>query len=320
MQKGVLLTEPASTKVYKYVGASYLDRVLSDDATVSLRCSYPREFNDPYELFLTIPYDVEPELLAFYAEVIGELPQTATTCFSLAPDIVPMWAHYGQGHEGAVIEFDAARLSAQFPRNGAGAIDYRDTADPEMAVLLKRALTTKKPRHTYFLQRAVMSAAYYTKSTAWAYERETRIVVDGEYLTGRGELQVLNVPNQCVTSLIAGARASETTQSILKARAGAMGTHYYQMRIGRSSPKPFFVDESAVPYTFDEHGLSDAVASCESCGEPLSGMALECSWCRIDHEAEYAAAASNPFRVLDHYGMLESYLEGMNAVERRRKD
>ena len=68
--------------LYKYVGASYLDQVVGLDGKVTLKCSHPRDFNDPYELFLAVDGNNDPEALAFYAEVVGDLPQIPTTCFS----------------------------------------------------------------------------------------------------------------------------------------------------------------------------------------------------------------------------------------------
>ena len=38
---------------------------------MTLKCSLPRNFNDPYELFLTVNFREKPEALAFYTDVIG---------------------------------------------------------------------------------------------------------------------------------------------------------------------------------------------------------------------------------------------------------
>jgi hypothetical protein len=85
-----------SNKIYKYVGSSNLNNVLASAEQVTLKCSYPKDFNDPYELFLTINFNEKPDALAFYSEVIGDLPQLPTTCFSRSPSVIPMWAHYAQ--------------------------------------------------------------------------------------------------------------------------------------------------------------------------------------------------------------------------------
>jgi hypothetical protein len=113
-------------RIYKYIGHSYIGKVLGDSQQVTLKCSYPKDFNDPYELFLTINFNESPELLAFYSDVIGELPQIPTTCFSRSPLVIPMWAHYAQNHEGFAIEFDEAELMKHFPESGFGDVDYQD--------------------------------------------------------------------------------------------------------------------------------------------------------------------------------------------------
>lgn len=39
----------------------------------------PREFADPYELFLTIGVDTDRELLAYYADIVGEMVHVMET-------------------------------------------------------------------------------------------------------------------------------------------------------------------------------------------------------------------------------------------------
>ena len=99
-----------SKYIYKYVGSSYLDKIFMTKEHITLKCSYPKDFNDPYELFLTIDFNERPEVLAFYADAVGELPQLHTTCFSRSPAVLPMWAHYAQNLQGLCIEFDEKLL------------------------------------------------------------------------------------------------------------------------------------------------------------------------------------------------------------------
>jgi hypothetical protein len=68
-----------SKKIYEYVGPEHVDRVLHSSNVVTLKCSLPKEFNDPYELFLTIDFNEEPDALAYYADAIGELPEWSET-------------------------------------------------------------------------------------------------------------------------------------------------------------------------------------------------------------------------------------------------
>lgn len=136
-----------STKIYKYVCCSYLHKVIGLPGQVTLKCSCPKNFNDPYELFLTIDFKEQPDVLAFYKDLIGNLPQLPTTCFSRSPIVIPMWAHYAQNTEGFAIEFDETALAQSFPESGFGDVDYRDTADDNLTNLLYRAFEIGKPRY-----------------------------------------------------------------------------------------------------------------------------------------------------------------------------
>ena len=105
-----------SNNIYKFVDSEYLDKVLGAGDKVTLKCSFPKDFNDPYELFLTINFKEKPEILAFYSDVVGQLPQLPTTCFSRSPTVLPMWAHYAQNLQGFAIEFDQEKLEKYFQK------------------------------------------------------------------------------------------------------------------------------------------------------------------------------------------------------------
>jgi len=58
------------------MGPEILDLAFSpEDEKVGFKCSLPEDYNDPYELFLSIDRTLDPQLLAFYQESIGEIPQ-----------------------------------------------------------------------------------------------------------------------------------------------------------------------------------------------------------------------------------------------------
>jgi len=56
-----------------------------------------------------------------------------------------------------------------------------------------------------------------------------------------------------------------------------------------------------------------------SCGEPLSEDMDLCQWCRITENEKYAAAQSNPFRILEAYGRLEAYIKQADQVGKNNK-
>lgn len=169
------------SKVYKYFWAGVIDLVFARPKLCGIKCSLPRDYNDPYELFLGVDLTVEPGLLAAYSELVSELPQRPTSCFSKSPVVAPMWAHYGDNHSGFVVEFDVDALKAAFPDILIRDVTYRTKPSADIADQLQRAIGTKKPRHTYFLQQAVLAMAYFSKDVAWSYEQECRLIDQEDY-------------------------------------------------------------------------------------------------------------------------------------------
>lgn len=303
-----------SKNIYKYVGPAYLDKVIGGDSGATLKCSYPKDFNDPYELFLTIDFNERPDALAFYADAVGEIPQLPTTCFSRSPIVTPMWAHYASNLQGFAIEFDEKLLAEAFPESGFGDIDYQDAPSPELTDMLYRAFTIGKPRYVYFLHKGVFSAAYYTKASCWSYEQERRMVVKESETRLLGDLVLMDVPKECITALICGPRASPATSNAVREKANKLGCDFYEMRIGKVSPQPFFIGTDGKPFVFSDAAIEPAGKYCSSCKEPLVEEVEHCSWCQINDAHRSAAAARNPYRVFAHFGMLDSYIEGMEAI------
>lgn len=305
-----------SKTLYKYAGPDVFEKHFAIPGYCSLKCSYPSDFNDPYELFLTINYDQSPEVLAYYEETIGEIPQRPTTCFSKSPEVVPMWAHYAHDHRGVVIEIDEDKLSQHFTEIGFGDIDYQDEPDDEIEQQLHRALMTCKPRHVYFLQTAVMSAAYFTKASCWSYEKERRLVARSADIEEVDGVQLLYVPYDCVSALITGSRTSEAVRSAVRDRAEEIDCPYYEMNISRSRTKPYFVDLNDERYLFVENEFVNAQNCCMTCAEPIDEECEECAWCAVRPEHRETAAEQNPMRILQHVGTLGEYYDECERIRR----
>lgn len=306
-------------KAYKYVSADVIDKAFSQKGNCHLKCSYPKEFNDPYELFLTIDYNQKPDVLAYYHETIGQLPQLATTCFSKSPDVIPMWAHYAHNHQGVVIEVDEEILSDYIPEIRFGDIDYLDEPNETILEFLLRAHTTCKPRHVYFLQKAVFSAAYYTKNTCWSYEQERRLVIAPEDCVELNDLLLIQLPNESITSLIVGHRSSLDTKENIKSLSKTIGCSYYEMHIGRSNPKPYFSSDGKSSYTFNGNKIIKNKNSCKTCNEPVYEANKMCPWCSIEHIHKLSAASRNPMRTMAEIGILERYYREANEISRGLK-
>lgn len=302
--------------LYKYIGPATLDKVFSEPDHFTMKCSRPKTFNDPYELFLTLDFHERPEALAYYADVVGDLPQIPTTCFSRSPAVVPMWAHYAQNHEGFVIELNEEKMATTFPESGFGDVDYMDAPREGLRDMLYRAFEIQKPRYVHFLRKGVFSSAYYTKTTCWSYENERRMLVGEKEVRMTGDLILMDVPNGCMTSIIAGPRASIELQERLRAKAAEIGCNFLQIKIGRSSAVPYFHGANGACYVFENGALRTAGNVCHKCKEPCAADVNECSWCQIDDSHRVDAARRNPYRMMAHYGLLESYIQSVTAIDR----
>lgn len=304
-------------KLYKYLAPGLAGKALSQEGA-TLKFSLPSEFNDPFELFLTVDRNSPPATLAFYEEVIGEMEMMPTTCFSRHPDVVPMWAHYGQNGEGFVIEVDEASLRTELGESSAiQDVTYRDSQDEDLAQSLARAQIRQKFRDIYFLRNSVYHAAYFTKASCWSYEKERRLVLnDATDLVQADGMSLLSIPPQCVTAVILGSKTDAETKSRLRSYAADIGCEVYECRIGRSSITPFFLASNGSSRIFAGGEISEPENACGVCAEPLK-EGNRCSWCRIEDADRDSAAASNSWRSLAAHGLLEEYIDSMNSVGKK---
>lgn len=132
-------------------------------------------------------------------------------------------------------------------------------------------------------------------------------------------MMLLDIPKECVIALICGARASEQTMQELQAAAENPSCEYLQMKVVRSNAVPYFVDSNGASFTFDGEGISPAVANCRACKEPVASGGTLCPWCRINDTHKKGAMNRNSYRMLDHLGMLEEYVRGMDVITYGRK-
>jgi hypothetical protein len=302
--------------IYKYFGPELASVVLSDNGA-TLKCSLPKDFNDPYELFLTVDFSSDAGALACYQEAIGTIPQLPTTCFSKSPAVSPMWAHYGQNVSGFAIEFDEDELKEKFSESKFHDVQYQDEASEGLTDMLHRAHVIGKPRYTYFLQSGVFHAAYFTKTTAWSYEMERRMLTDESEVRIFEDLLLLDIPSNCITAIIAGARSEPELADQLEKRAKDFGCRFFKMQIGKTTTSPYFVDSHGAPHIFNRESIVPAEYSCDSCSEPLKANNEKCSWCQITDEHRLEAAIRNPYRMLARIDHLDEYIKSMDKITER---
>lgn len=309
--------------LYKYMGPDIADKFLLPDGSCSLKFSYLKDYNDPFEFFLTISYDQTPETLAYYNEMISMVIQYPVTCFSKSPVITPMWAHYASNSQGFVAELDEAALSNWLQSKkldpSFGDINYQDTPHEGMQGMLDRAYVVSKPRHIGWLQQAIYSTAYFTKQTCWNYEQERRLIVEESGITKINDaLLLLYFPANLVKSLIVGAKASKPLKNKIKEISQAIGCSYYEKHIGKSSTNPFFLDDKNNTYVFNSSKLILRSERCDTCKEPMINPdSRQCSWCMITEGHVENAAQRNSFRMLNHYGILEKYVAAFNEIGKK---
>jgi hypothetical protein len=285
----------------------------------SSKCSLPKDYNDPYELFLGVDLTVRPDLLAAYRELVAELPRRPTSCFSKSPIVAPMWAHYGDNHSGFVVEFDVDALKAAFPHIVIMDVTYRTEPSDEIAAHLQRAAGTKKPRHAYFLQQTVLASAYFSKDVAWSYEQECRLLDQEDYCETIAGNKILHVPIACCTALIVGKSATPETILRTKDIAAQGDMRWFHAIIGKSMAQPFMEAETGASAVFDGTEIAPAEKVCRSCAEPVSPNMSLCPWCSITEDDALEAAQGNPLRILDNHGTLESYYQGLEELARARE-
>lgn len=312
----------APKNLYKYMGPDISNRFLVDGDKCTIKLSYLKEYNDPFEFFLTIDYNQEPELLAYYNEIISMVTQQPVTCFSKSPISTPMWAHYASNSQGFVAEINETALNewleSQEADQSFGDIGYRDTPSEGILNLLQQAYVTCKPRHTGWLWQSVGARAYFTKQTCWSYEQERRLII-GEKVASKinDNLSLLYFPSNCVTAIIAGAKASSETKDILKEVARSVNCKYFQMHIGKSSTNPFLLDSANNTHVFQNDKIEPHSENCEKCKEPKPNQDSKlCSWCNINEQHENNAASRNAFRTLNNAGILEMYLDRFLEIGR----
>jgi hypothetical protein len=142
--------------LYKYMGADIADVLLMDDDHFSIKLSHLKDYNDPYEFFLTISYQRPAAELAFYNKMIAMVLQQPVTCFAKSPVIIPMWAHYANNPTGFSLEIDEGKLEKHIINSGysdiSGLIDveYRDVPIDGINEMLERAYQICKPRYIGF--------------------------------------------------------------------------------------------------------------------------------------------------------------------------
>lgn len=303
-------------KIYKYFSYDVLDLVFAKEGYCGVKCSLPKDYNDPYELFLGMDLSIPSEHLAFYHDVVSGIPQNPTTCFSYSPIVSPMWAHYANNHSGFVLEFDLEGLQKHFEGNPIWKVSYREAALESLKVILARAAGTLKPRHSYALQEAVFVESYFSKYDQWSYEQECRFVDMKKATENVAGNDILFIPLEFVTAFIAGPKFPTDLVRSSNDIATSADMKWYELVIGKSHPKPYVKAQNGEVFIFKGTHLVQSEKNCNKCLEPLVNDNELCPWCTITETHKEVAAQQNPFRMISSMGRLDDYVEAMGKIRR----
>jgi hypothetical protein len=310
------------SNLYKFLGESVVDVLLNSKDDFGIKFSHLSDYNDPYEFFLTIDYNVPADMLATYKEAIGMVVKEPATCFAKSPAILPMWAHYAGNSNGFALEIDEGKLCGYLDtfaekEYGFGDIDYQNEPHSNLTDLLAMAARRCKPRDMYFLYKAIKSAAYYTKTSDWSYERERRMVIGEKYLKNIAGNSILFAPKECIKSVIVGQKAKPELKEKIRTITSKIGCRFLEIVIGQSSPNPYYKNEKCETLIFDGAEISIAQHFCATCKEPTVSE-KKCSWCSITKDDEVNASSRNAFRIFHNHGILGDYLTRMDAVRLKK--
>lgn len=123
--------------------------------------------------------------------------QIGVLCLSEVRDSILMWSHYADCHRGVCLVYET---------NDSFFVNAQPVRYQRQRPLVNPVTHTKDQ---------MLDNAIFTKSDAWAYEKEWRIL---HYQGGRGERQS---PHACLRAIILGVAMSGTNRSLVQAWAKA---------------------------------------------------------------------------------------------------
>jgi hypothetical protein len=279
--------------LFKYLSDEGATRVLESHTNVSLKFSLPSAYNDPYELFLQPDHPLRAEEhRAFYEYFLGEVVEFPVTCFSIIPNSVVMWAHYGREGTGICLGFDEDTLTDQFPVAYVQNVSYSDKPAQIEAFGLEYAATTGKRRHLLRLLNIAYNKTYFMKRAEWQYELERRLVVSHSDVKVLPSAQgyIASLPASVLRYVIVGAKTEPAVCKRFRLCAEQYGVPFLQFNVGKKSYEPFFFSCLTGAFFWDKSDFAKYDNVCSKCAEPAQvdddGL---CCWCDISDEARATA-------------------------------
>lgn len=182
--------------LYKFTSLDTACRIIN---SARIGFSRPCYFNDPFDRPVATPIPTDEPISGMFAELGATIKshiweqKTAILSLTRSPSSMLMWAHYADGHAGAVLEIDA--MTAKF-------VDVRTNMVPAQfgSVIYSRTRSTE-PYQSKFDEGIVVGAThqfvlshyekwqrlFLTKPLEWAYEEEVRVAKCLDGLSSNGD-------------------------------------------------------------------------------------------------------------------------------------
>lgn len=304
--------------IYKYCKKDIYRAMFKKKEFFSLKFSKLKDFNDPYEFFLTIDYNIPSNQLATYNEMLSMQLTYLATCFSKTPINTPMWAHYADDFQGYSLEINEKRLTDHLNNlNKTPIFDditYRNKASEYLNKRLQYASIRCKYRDIYLFERAVIHEAYFVKQKCWKYEQERRLILP-ENNFNINSPNIFWCPINIINSVIVGYRASEELKKYLKTLAKKFNINYYEIYPSKINLQPFMIDEKGETHKFSsKKGIQKVKYFCPNCNEPIKRFQTLCPWCSITESDKHEAKIKNGFIALHSAGLLDGYIKQMDEI------
>jgi hypothetical protein len=180
-------------KLYKFLPAAKLERILDILINERFHCSDWRKLNDPMEGYFR--YTVEEDAKKTIDNFLTPVKENYKVCsFSETYNEPLLWAHYAEGHKGVVIEIDISNKN-RFLKS---------------VIYFKKHLSFNiKKLHEDGKIKNVAKLILRCKLKNWEYEREFRLLYKDAFFN-------CSEHNVKITRVLMGCRTSDVIQKTLE--------------------------------------------------------------------------------------------------------
>ena len=170
--------------LYKYTSLATARRILT---YTQIGFSRPSFFNDPFDKPVATPVPTEHPISGMFADVGVQIKsriwekKTAILSLTRSPTNAVMWAHYADGHRGAVLEINADVAgftdvgSNMIPAQFGSVIYSRSRPIGPYVSTFTEGVVVGATHHFVLSHYEKWRRLFLTKPLEWAYEEEVRV-------------------------------------------------------------------------------------------------------------------------------------------------